>query len=312
AQTASPMFSTSSQKRRWLFESPDELDQLRQDCHTRAVRDFAHRHQLSPADAEAQALTQAEANLLVSQYATVLVNTCRSFKPDLPPTVTATAVHYFRRFYLLHSPMEVHPRDVLFTCLYLACKVDEFSLSIGQFAENIPRNKEKYVDLILNSELYLIDKLGFDLIVHAPFRPLEGLLLKAAAALPGSIDLLGRKAVDFVILSLTSDAAFLFPPAQIALAAFVDSAEGLGLDAGQFVLGQLCDGDAGSSSKLMTRIRQLLRDFPVAEGGGGGASEALRLIDRKLAVCRDPAGDPDSQLFKDRRARIQEDAGRFL
>ena len=39
---------------------------------------------------------------------------------------------YFQRFYLENSVMDYHPRDVMLTALYLACKVEEFNVSIAQ------------------------------------------------------------------------------------------------------------------------------------------------------------------------------------
>jgi len=61
--------------------------------------------------------------------------------------------------------------------VYLACKVDEFNVSITQFIGNIRGDQEKAMDIILNNELLLMQVLNYNLTIHNPFRPIEGLLI---------------------------------------------------------------------------------------------------------------------------------------
>ena len=63
------------------------------------------------------------------------------------------------------------------SCVYLACKVEEFNVSIGQFVANCKGDREKIADVIVSQELLLMEHLHFHLTVHNPFRPLEGLLI---------------------------------------------------------------------------------------------------------------------------------------
>ena len=69
--------------------------------------------------------------------------------------------------------------NILFrlTCVYLACKVDEFNVSIAQFVGNLKGDREKFANIILGFELLLMDKLHYHLTVHNPFRPLEGIFI---------------------------------------------------------------------------------------------------------------------------------------
>jgi len=64
-------------------------------------------------------------------------------------------------------------------CVYLACKIEEFNISISQFLQNINSSEDKSVlaNVILNHELMLIEKLDFQLTVHNFYRPFEGFLL---------------------------------------------------------------------------------------------------------------------------------------
>jgi cyclin H len=63
------------------------------------------------------------------------------------------------------------------TAAYLACKVEEFNVTMEQFVSNINGNKEKATDIILNHELLLMSQLNFQLTVHNPWRPVEGMLI---------------------------------------------------------------------------------------------------------------------------------------
>ena len=63
------------------------------------------------------------------------------------------------------------------TAVYLACKVEEFNVSMAQFVANIAGNQERATKIILNNELLLMQELQFHLTIHNPFRAVEGLVI---------------------------------------------------------------------------------------------------------------------------------------
>lgn len=63
------------------------------------------------------------------------------------------------------------------TCVYLAAKVEEFNVSIAQFVANVKGDREKASDIIINNELLLMAQIDFQLAIHNPFRPVEGLII---------------------------------------------------------------------------------------------------------------------------------------
>ena len=73
------------------------------------------------------------------------------------------------------------PSRFRLTCAYLSCKVDEFNVSSTQFVGNLlqetPAGQERVLEQILEYELLLIQQLNFHLVVHNPYRPMEGLLI---------------------------------------------------------------------------------------------------------------------------------------
>ena len=75
-----------------------------------------------------------------------------------------------------------------YTCAYLACKVEEFNLSISQFVLNMDDfGHEEAIDLILSQELLLMERLHYHLTVHNPYRPIEGLLIDIKVGRPLSV-----------------------------------------------------------------------------------------------------------------------------
>ena len=73
--------------------------------------------------------------------------------------------------------MDYHPKNILVTCVYLACKVEEFNVSMAQFVANVRGDRVRAQDIILTNELLLMQQLDYHLTVHNPYRPVEGFLI---------------------------------------------------------------------------------------------------------------------------------------
>ena len=173
-------------------------------------------------------LNPYEENLLIKQYELQLKEFCKRFEPTMPKYVIGTSFHYFKRFYLHNSAMNYHPKEILATCVYLACKVEEFNVSIQQFVANVRGDRQKAMDIILSNELVLMQELNFNLTCHNPFRPVEGFLIdiKTRCRVPNP-DRLRTGIDEFLEKSYLSDACLIFAPSQIALAAVLHAASKL-------------------------------------------------------------------------------------
>ena len=66
-------------------------------------------------------LKHEEEAVLLRFYGGKAQDMCRAFQ--FPPKVAAAAVAYLARFYTGFSTLDHHPRDVMLTAIYLACKV---------------------------------------------------------------------------------------------------------------------------------------------------------------------------------------------
>ncbi|KAM4575870.1 cyclin-H [Odontesthes bonariensis] len=263
------MFHNSSQSKHWTFRSEDEVEKMR--C--RANEKFRNRTMQSgkPGVSESVFLERHEEDALFRHYERRLLDFCNAFKPAMPKSVVGTAIMYFRRFYVNNSIMEYHPRIIMLTCAYLSCKVDEFNVSSTQFVGNLlqetPAGQEKVLEQILEFELLLIQQLNFHLVVHNPYRPMEGLLIDLKTRYPTleNPESLRKSADDFLTQASMTDAGLLFSPSQIALTAILNSASRAGLSMESYLtecLGLKEDKETLSKMyDLMRRMKTLLKKY---------------------------------------------------
>lgn len=121
--------------------------------------------------------------------------------------------------------MDFHPKFILVTCVYLACKVEEFNVSMDQFVANVKGDRAKARDVILNNELLLMQQLKYHLTVHNPYRPVEGFLIDLKTRckqadvdrIEGRIDVERfRPDIDDLLdKTYFTDACLLFSPSQV-------------------------------------------------------------------------------------------------
>ncbi|KAK0131465.1 Cyclin-H [Merluccius polli] len=263
------MYHNSSHKKFWIFDTEDAVELLR--CE--ANRKFRSKMSTSgkPGLKEAMFLERHEERVLFRYYEKRLVDFCGVFKPAMPKSVVGTAIMFFRRFYLNNSLMEYHPRIIMFTCAYLSCKVDEFNVSSTQFVGNLvqetPAGQERVLEQILEFELLLIQQLNFHLVVHTPYRPMEGLLIDIKTRYPPleNPESLRKSADDFLTRASTTDTGLLFSPSQIALTAILNSASRAGLSMDSYLTE--CMGMKDNKETLlklhesMRRMKKLIKEY---------------------------------------------------
>lgn len=97
---------------------------------------------------------------------------------------------------------------------------------MDQFVSNLKGDKEKAATIILNNELLLMQQLDYQLTIHNPFRPLEGLMIDMKTRFTAFNDPERlRPGIDeFLDQVYFTDAILIYSPSQIALAAIIHSA----------------------------------------------------------------------------------------
>jgi len=100
------MFSTSSQRRDWMFANQEEVMARRRKVHDQYWETWAGK-------VKEELLNFDEEQALRVFYERKLVEFCVKFAPPMPKCVLGTAVHYMKRFYLNNSVMDYHPKEIL-------------------------------------------------------------------------------------------------------------------------------------------------------------------------------------------------------
>ncbi|XP_065520157.1 cyclin-H isoform X1 [Lathamus discolor] len=280
------MYHSSTQRKHWTFCSRQELARCREEAnrnfHSKAAATGkVHQNDL-------RLLKPHEELAICKHYEKRLLDFCSIFKPAMPRSVVGTASMYFKRFYLNNSVMEYHPRIIMLTCAFLACKVDEFNVSSAQFVGNLREShagQEKALEQILEYELLLIQQLNFHLIVHNPYRPFEGFLIDLKTRYPvlENPEVLRKTADDFLSRVALTDAYLLFSPSQIALAAILSSGSRAGINMESYLSESLkLKEDRTTLAKLLDSMKcmnNLIRKYELPK------SEEVVALKQKLEKC---------------------------
>ena len=159
------------------------------------------------------------------------------------------------------------------TAVYLACKTEEFNVSMQQFVGNIAGNQERATQIILNNELLLMQELHFHLTIHNPYRAVEGLLIdiKTRAALPqgvsaGDVEQFRPEIDSFLDKVFLTDGFLIYAPSQIALAAVIHAASKNKINLDSYVTQQLFDSQGQEAIThivtIVRNIRVLVKNIP--------------------------------------------------
>ncbi|KAK6637708.1 hypothetical protein RUM44_008130 [Polyplax serrata] len=292
------MYPVSSQKKNWTFTDEAEIDSLRRMANERFIERFGGAK--TEEEKRAFFLTPEEELILLKGSELLLREFCRKFSPPMPKSVVGTSYHYFKRFYINNSVMDYHPKEILVTCVYLSCKVEEFNISIVQFVSNIKGDREKAAEIILNNELLLMQQLNYYLTVHNPYRPIEGLIIDIKTRYPqmrdperlrGGID-------EFIDKVYQTEAVLLYSPSQIALAAILHAASNVQENLDLYVTEILFGSDKQYLARIIEVVRNVRLKVKMIELP---SREVTKPLEDKLSRCRNQENNPDSEIYKKKR-----------
>lgn len=281
------MYSSSTQKKFWIFASPEALQLQRTNSWKKYEETIASNF------IPDQILNEAELKKLIDYFVCFLRDLCSQFQLPPPPSVFGTAVMYFKRFYLNTSPIEYHPKDIAYLCLYLAAKIDEYNVSFSQFIQQIAPNYEEVGDFVIANELLLMQKLHFHLTVHNAYRPLEGFIidLKSRFKEINNVERYRQNAEVFIAKALLADTFLIYTPSQVALASLKASIGNLLVSYIENVLAT----QNSEASKLLCKLDEIIdmvRIFKVP------SREVVDELIQKLEICRNQEHNPLGKLYR--------------
>lgn len=255
-------------------------------------------------------LTVDEEKLLVKQYTKTIVIAFGKWLGELlgpGNDVTAWVVKWsaatlFRRYYVHHTMADISPKEIMVGCMLLASKIEECRVVTAE-ALHIWRERKYTIPQIVEAECEVASGVTFDLHIFSPSVALSGIFemltskcneiasVKTPSDLPaGHLELaqatlkhmedkkLRGEVLKNVETLLNSDAMYVLPPAEIALAA---ASRGPLKDGLQTLLDLKCDDRADS----------YFSEAPVSP-------EDFKRVDAKLERVRNPLFNRDSEEYK--------------
>lgn len=299
-----PLYEGSTQYKSWRY-SPEQLEQVRTSLNAAAVAVIRNTFEADePGSSEDVLFLNAnEEQLLVKLYITKIPQLCGHFR--FPEEVEATAISYLKRFYLKNTVMDWHPKNVMLTALFLATKTTNNPISLESYTSNIPKTSNSDV---LDLEFLVSQSLNFEFAVWHAHRALWGIWLDLQTLPDVSEDLRPQDVYDIAIkhvrASRFTDIELIYTPSQIALAS-------LAL-ASPILAERWADSKvmAGAAQPLSTSLDPILGSikFIITQMGHPPDVEAVREVDRRLKLCKNPEKVPGSKAYLARQTAEQQRA----
>jgi cyclin H len=236
----------------------------------------------------------------------------------LPATVPvwATAIVYFKRFYLMNSMMDFNPKFVMVTALNLAVKAEEQRHVTLQAIADLTGTQAAQ---LVQWEVPVLEGIRFHLLVFHPFRSLSGLFDALEKWRPGQMKQkkieLHEAALEVIKASYFTDLVLLFTPSQIALAALRKVAVAKKFELVTAFLKDLLAPRSPEDHRKTEQLSGILDqiDGLLEEGlrlQSMDHTEAAKVIDLKLKTCarKDKFKVKNEQKLLERKAKREHKA----
>ena len=154
---------------------------------------------------------------VVRYYVASIRTICQNFSMS----VFSTAAQYLIRFFTKKSIYSHNPIQILYACLNLAMKVEEFHVHPAEFISKCKKHCSK--EDLIKSEMALLTLLKFNLRVISPYDSIESLIAidrKGSTLMEQQCQEIRVKAYQFVDKAFLSDAFLLYSPNKIAYAGY--------------------------------------------------------------------------------------------
>ncbi|KAJ7597177.1 cyclin-like protein, partial [Mycena floridula] len=291
--TKASLYEASTQFKNWRY-SPESLQTVRNSLNHAAVSVIRATFEADEPGSSANVsfLKAEEELLLVKLYVTKITQLCGHF--NFGEEVEATAISYLKRFYLKNTVMDWHPKNVMLTALFLATKTTNNPISLESYTTRIPRTSASDV---LDLEFLVAQSLGFEFAVWHAHRALWGIWLdlQSLPDTPMAETSVYDEAMKHVRAARLTDAELVYSPPQIALAAVSLVAPDL---ATRWLASKIPSEDSRRTLESMTAdISAIIKHF-----GNPPDVEAVREVDRRLRICKNPEKVVGSRAYLAKKA----------
>ncbi|KAG6911852.1 hypothetical protein DXG01_000099 [Tephrocybe rancida] len=299
-----PLYESSTQFKNWRF-SPEHLSNLRSSLNAAAVDVIRNtlESEKPGSSSVVSFLTADEELLLVKLYISKITQLCGHFR--FPEEVEATAISYLKRFYLKNTVMDWHPKNVMLTALFLATKTTNNPISLETYTTHIPRTAPSDV---LDLEFLVAQSLGFEFAIWHAHRALWGIILDIQNLPDSPLDtkLLYESAMAHIRASRLTDSELIYTPSQIALAALSLTAPNLASQWSDSKLERASASLALTANTLPTLLDSV--KTVISSCGHPPDLEAVREVDRRLKLCKNPEKIVGSHAYLAKKAEEEKKA----
>ncbi|KAH9466075.1 hypothetical protein MJO29_007749 [Puccinia striiformis f. sp. tritici] len=325
ATVRQPLYELSTQFRHWRF-SQSGLELARRELNEGAVGRVKSKLEeernveipstepgtgMIEEPSQIEYLTVQDELELVTFYLSKISQLCRASIFNFPETVEATAMSYLKRFYLRNTCMDYHPKNIMLTCLFLATKTENTSISIDSFASRIPKTTNEDV---LALEFLVAQSLKFQFKVHHSHLAARGIYLdlQTCPSLQGQagINQLTQawpEVCGLLRAGRLTDLEFLWTPSQIACAAWWIVDKPIIEIWLKLKSDRLLTTPPLTLNPLINHLNSISQNLNNAKFKPID-KDRVTAVDRRLRFCRNPEKDPNSNLFKIRKAQIENDS----
>lgn len=207
-----PRYLNSTHQKCWIF-SREDLMKIKDNKNSELCQYIV----TTSGDQSLQkyVVTEDEEKAILNFLSKNLITACEHL--HLHDKAVSTALTYFRRFYLYNSVCVYDPVQMMFTCMFLACKTEEINVrDVDQFCQHF---KESDAKAILQLEYALISGIKFHLYVFCPHKSLRALIMEIGEesfAGKGK-EIIQAKSKEVIEGMLMSEISFLASPSEIAV-----------------------------------------------------------------------------------------------
>ncbi|XP_046678869.1 cyclin-H-like [Homalodisca vitripennis] len=293
------MFSNNTQNKYLIFSNKEKITRNREKANKRYIESAA-----SYEKCVKDCFLNAEEELMIVKcYENCLKQFFVHFNPKnepVPKEVKGTAFHFYKRFFIVSSVMDYHPSEIMLTCIYLACKICDYAVSIDMFVRSIGGDPRLMKFIILDQEIEVLYRLGFRLHISLPHRCIEEYMtqIRDQANLEKP-EKLYYPINRFLGSMWFTDICLLYSPTLIALAAVMQGVSRCRENIDHFVNHNLLGCLPENKRKDVLLIVRDIRST-VIKSGSPPKIEEIAELEKKLAICRNPMNNPTSNVFKQR------------
>ncbi|KAL7753547.1 hypothetical protein RI367_001322 [Sorochytrium milnesiophthora] len=298
----------STQYRNWRF-SHAELQARRQRANETARARAAQarkeearlKGEAASADAEASiTYVTVEDELALCQYfAQHATDICKRMK--LNDLVRATAIGYYRRFYLDNSVLEYDPKSIITTCIFLASKAENAVTKLSELAAATKTDAQRIKEL----EFTIATSFNFQFWIRHPFEASWGLFLDlqaldkekggTSADRTGLLTNLWRAAGRLIATAVITDLPFLYMPSQIALGCWQVACKEAQFSLDEnYLARRFTDQERAVLRPVLDDITKCVQECRSVD------KQAATAVNDRLKVCRNLEYNPESLVYKRR------------